>query len=460
MTRKKQGITVGVFTTVVISALIAWWLMPKSYEELIPAQAKAVVRIVSAEMQNQTNALSTLQNTLGISADGIDASSPIYAFITPNEYIGFVAKTGNEQAISNQIARLALQKKCLPTEKIDNINWAWLNSGWLLAWNDRVVWALGPGVASERDLLRQTMTSMLETSDCFTKTDAYKHLESQGGTMQMFATLDALPTPYNLLFRLNIPSDFDPSAIQMFASICTKNNEWIVKSNLTSENESIVKALEAKRKENNDNYLSVSSLNNNHLFSLATKSTGKQMLQLLKTDATLRGLLMALNQTIDADKIISNCNGLFTLSIDSISSNWEPSFCLKFDTKANNQFSDADYWMESAKKQKEVDLKRFSPTSYYLRSEKQNVYFGLNDANNKVYFASPAMLKCINEKNTWSTTISNKNVTAYFYINLQKLYAQPCMKNGASNIIKMLLPGNKAVTYIATDGLKSTLIIE
>lgn len=39
--------------TLVVAALLAWWLWPKNYEEMIPAQAKAVVRIQPAKLQKE-----------------------------------------------------------------------------------------------------------------------------------------------------------------------------------------------------------------------------------------------------------------------------------------------------------------------------------------------------------------------------------------------------------------------
>lgn len=91
--KKNLTIALAVVAALTIAFLTAWWLWPKSYEEMIPAQAKAVVRIQATELQKEVgNIPNPLEKALGIKPDGLDLTQPLYAFVTPNEYIGFCGK--------------------------------------------------------------------------------------------------------------------------------------------------------------------------------------------------------------------------------------------------------------------------------------------------------------------------------------------------------------------------------
>lgn len=462
ISKKSIILTLTMAATLVVAALLAWWLWPKNYEEMIPAQAKAVVRIQPAKLQKEVgNIPNPLKSVLGIEANGIDFSQPLYAFVTPNEYIGFVAKVENEEAIETQINKLVAQKQCQPTEEYDNLHWTWLSSGWLMAWNSRMAMALGPGVAQEKDMLRQTITSMVNSSDCFTKTAAYNQLKKQEGSIQLFAQLDAMPTPYNMLFRLSVPADCDPATIQVFASAQINKDSTIINSQITSENEDIVNAINAFEKEKGCIRIANPALCDSTLFVMATSTQGKQLLQLLKTDATLRGLLMGLNQTIDADRMLGSTQGVFTMEISTFAKDWTPTFCLKAETSANNLFADANYWMESAKKQKNVVLKRTSAEAFFLSNDKQQLNFGKNATNNALYFTSPSLINRAAQPFIAQKNNEPQGTLVYFHVNLNKLFAQPCMNDGAmKNILKTILPGSHAITYKAETGRKASISIK
>lgn len=449
--------------------LLVWWLMPKNYADVIPSQAKAVVRIVPSELtKSSLKDINPLEQTLGIKADGIDLNSPLYAFITPNEYIGFTAKVKDQDAITAQIDKLVKQKKCSPIEEIDGQQWVWINAGWLATWTNNTLLVLGPGVAQERDVLRQTMTAMMHSDDSFTSTDKFNELKSLQGAMQLFAQLDALPTPYNLLFRLAIPPECDPSAVHLFATIKSENkgntaNYTTIESNVTSDNEDIEQAIKTFEKHKSCISFPEETLQSASapLFVLSTCTQGKPLLQLLKTDATLRGLLMGLNQTFDADKMLSSTNGLFSIEIDSLSKDFTPTYCMKAETTADHLFDNADYWIASAAKQKNVTLKRISPLSFMLKNEHQQLNFGYHTANAALYFASSSMLAKASQPFLAQKTNDKEGLLVYFHLNLAKLFQQPCFKNNStSNLIQMLLPGSKQITYKAYTGGKSILKIE
>ena len=162
---------------IVVVGIYYCFFAPKSYEDCIPDEAKAVVQI---ETQKAQEIVSSLAEYWGIQASGINLTKPLYTFITPNEYIGFVAQVKNEQEIAANIQRLFKEHKCMAPRKNNDLNWTWLNAGWQMAWNSQTLIILGPGTIQEQDMLTQTISKLFDfrSSDSFIHTDNYN--ESAG----------------------------------------------------------------------------------------------------------------------------------------------------------------------------------------------------------------------------------------------------------------------------------------
>ena len=462
MSRKKIYILSSI--AIIFVAAILWGCIylfaPKSYEDLIPAQAKMVVRLQPSESNAQD--LKNIIDAVGISTEGVDASQPLYAFITPNEYIGFVAKVADENAIKKAFNGLVVQKKCQSIEISDGQNWVWINSGWLVTWTSRYLLAIGPGLASERDVLRQTAISLANSGDCFKDSPSFKRLRDEKGFMQIFALMDALPTPYNMIFRQNIPSSCDPSAVEIYASAeKSKGGKTLINSHIESENQDILACIDQYEKSKKHLDVMNQTAVDSALFYMATSFQGKDLLDILKTDATLRGLLLGINQTIDADKIMGSTNGVFSIELGGFNKDWTPTFCVKGESPLYNLFADADYWMESAKKQHHVTLKRISSNDYFLSNEKEQVKFGQNVQQGIYYFATPSMESRISAPIFMQESNTKKDPIIYLSINLRHLFQQPSMQEGAiSTILKTLLPGSNRLTYKSFVGRKGQMIIE
>lgn len=465
MKRNKRNIIIATFVLVVVG-VITWGCIylfaPKDYDEMIPAEAKIVVRLQPSE--SNAAELRKIVKSIGMTTEGVDLSKPIYAFVTPNEYIGIVAKISDEDLIKGAIDKLLLQKKAQSIEESDGMQWTWMQTGWLIAWTHRALLVVGPGLAAERDLLRQTAATLVNSGNCFKDSPAFDRLKAEEGFMQIYATMDALPAPYNMIFRLNIPTTCDPAAVQLYASAEKQAGcKTLITSAINSDNEDILK--EIKSSESNKSRLTIThpELSDSALFYMATSLQGKDLLAILKTDATLRGLLLGVNQTIDADKILGSTDGLFSIELGEFDKDWTPSFCLKGHTSSKDLFSDAPYWIKSAKKQHGVTLTQLSPSDFFLKGNKQQVRFGLtpHDDTPCYYFASPSMESTISTPMYVKLTNASTGVFTYVSINLTRLFQQPCMHEGTiATLLKTLIPGTKRLTYKALPGLKGQMTIE
>jgi len=254
--------------------------------------------------------------------------------------------------------------------------------------------------------------------------------------------------------------------VQVFASVTLsrqRNGDVSAKitSELSSENEETLRSIDSCEKGKGCIERPSKAVTDTTLFVMATRTQGRPLLELLRTDPTLRGLLMGLNQTIDADKMLGSTNGLLSIEIASLARDFTPAFCLKAETHTGGLMANADYWMESAAEEKRVRLERMAGDAFRLSGDGGTLCFGLDSAHSMLYFSSPAMLHVAAKPWPVAKSRATRGLLTYFHLNMPLLLAQPCMKgDGVAALIKMLLPATHGVTYEAETGRKATITIE
>lgn len=463
--QKKPWWALGIVAVLAAIGLVWAFIPSRSYEDCIPAQAKAVLRLEPKALQSLAQGSGFLSEWPE-AAQAIDGSQAVYAFVTPNEYIGLAAALADEAKFHRFVERLVKEKKCLSIEESSGHNWAWLTSGWLMSWTDDAFCVLGPGVAQEREQLRQIMTRMMDADTHFTDTENYQTLLRQGGTAQLYAQADALPTPYNLLFRFGLPADCDPAAVQIFAAAETKStadghSRTEISCTMTSENEAIAAMLQSSGRGEKNIAASARTESGNALFRMVAATKGKALLETIRANETLRDALLALNQAFDASRLLDSTDGVLCLDVDSLAKDWTPTFCLRGETSRSDLLADADYWVASARKQPGIRMERITPTSFHLRNNKQELVFGTQDKPHSYYFASPSMTERLSQPMPASGKEAKDGVQLYCQLNLQKLFSQPCLKDSEiSNWLRMLLPGTRTLTYERRVGGKAGIVIE
>lgn len=465
MKRKmKWGLALAVLLVAVVA--VVWGMWPAPYDAAVPAQAKAVLRVDLSRDGGRSPLAQSVQRWLGFTPAGVDASRPAYAFITPNEYVGLVMALDDESAFLSSVKALQSHRKASLMDDADGMHWAWMNAGWLVGWDGSRLVALGPGVAQERDELRQTIVRMCGSKDRFTDTGAYSRLTSLPGGMQLYAQLDAMPAPYNVLFRLNVPADCPREAVQVFASVrsCGQNG-WQADYTVESENADVRNAIDQFERSKGCIRLHPDESRTRPLLLMATRTHGRDLLDLLQSDGTLRDLLAGINSVADADRMLGTSNGLLTLKVGSIDKDWNPSFELAADNADASILNDADYWLECAAKQKGVTLLRKDAQTFVLTNEKQTVQFGTHQEAGvrRVYFASPSMVDAPASARRMAETDGGKDgLLAYFEVDMNQLRSQPCLKGDSTvgSLLQVLMPASQRLVYEARAGRKGTLKVE
>lgn len=459
--------TIAIVIIVMLAIGIIWLCMPVGYENYVPEQAKAVVCIDMSKLthaaNNEDKALAQLS---GIIPNGIDGRKECFIFVTPNEYIGFAAAVTDPQEIENFFQAEGRKKHCSGIRRINDRPWVFLNKGWLITWDEQGILALGPGATTEQSVLKQTMNFLLEGDKPFVHTDSYKAMKREGGSIKLYATLDALPTPYNLLFRMGLPVDCDPAAVQILAHAEVQTppqglHRTVVTSRLTSENHDLLTAIHQYMRRQQA-FSRKEEKKEASLFRLTVGLSGKAFLPLLRSDATLRGILTGLNQTIDADQMIGTSNGPLLLEIDSLDSTGHPHFGLVAPTTSPSLFRDADYWLNSAKGQHNVLLKRTDANTFMLKTSELTLHFGREGTGQYLYFTNyrPEHITELVTK-AKETTLPHGDLLTYFHIDLQRLFAQPYIKKkGLGEVLGLLLPGAQGIEYAMHSNGVSQLIIQ
>ena len=438
---------------IVVVGIYYCFFAPKSYEDCIPDEAKAVVQI---ETQKAQEIVSSLAEYWGIQASGINLTKPLYAFITPNEYIGFVAQVKNEQEIAANIQRLFKEHKCMAPRKNNDLNWTWLNAGWQMAWNSQTLIILGPGTIQEQDMLTQTISKLFDfrSSDSFIHTDKYTTMNQQEGDIKIFSTLDAFPTPFSLLFRLDVPSDIDPTAFNLFAGVHLGKITQMI-GEITCDEKETLAAYEAFERQNSPiSQVHPSYISENSLFFLASWTKGNHLFELLRQDATFNQVLQGLNRTIEANSLLQNINGNTSLLITHLSKDMTPTFSLQAETNNKNLMTNAASWIEKAKQQNGVTLTKTGNT-YCLKSKEKELFFGQN--KDLLFFKSNHSIDSDKGKDIANEAIGCRQ---YFRVHLKELLQQPCVTGATKDFFATLFKGHTTLTYKALEKRRVTLEIK
>lgn len=468
---KKYIIYIISLLVAIFVAIVAYRLFYKSdYRQSIPKQAKAVLCFDFSKWHADNDIPDFLGKEMGGEVEGLDLASPLYAFVTPNEYIGVTAKISDRDKWEHFLSKYLQNARAEAIIESDEYAWAWVKDSWLVAWDNNRLLALGPGVKSERDNLRQLIIALMDEDESFVETEAFETLEKENSALSFYGMLDVFPSPYNLLFRLQLPTDIPMDAVSLIGCMASKTEKGtLLNCRLNSENKDVLSAIASYEKKLSLYAQSTTNVGNigqikdesTPLLTMSFLGTGADVVKALRKDAMLREYLIGLNRVVDADKMLTQTEGRYRLVIDSLSENANASFLLTATTHSHMLFDNAPYWLTSAQRQKNVSLTRLSDSQFRLKGEKGELLFGFNSFGNQLYFASPENVSKVNATEKTNTSFASTDVLLYFALNLNKLSEQPSMKeNGISDIIHNLFPDIARMEYFSKRGNKVQIIIK
>ena len=443
--------------------LVMFSCSSKSYDEIIPADAKAVAEFTLTE---------SIKKSLpaGLTGSAVDLDSPLYAFVTQSEYMGLVVQVRDVHALA--IAMTEAHKKGMvssaPRQK-DGLWWTEAD-GWQIGWNDNALLVYGPGVISDRAALRKTMSQLFDSDyESFSQSEDYAKFESLTGAFKMVASLDVLPTPYNMLFSMGMPEGVSPSDVKMYASASAEIEEGediTINCKLSSERQDVENAYKEKAKSNEKiKGTLISSAPEGTFLSFLTNTEGKSLLASFRKDRTTRMMLAGANQGIDADLMIKSIRGDMAVFIPSFSKNGTPDYLLLAELSSKSFLTDIPYWKQSVKGNKDISLTSVGD-GYLISSQDIKTYFGVK--GNVLYLSSSEKLAnevCQKNSACLSPSVASMAKKAYLdiYLDVDRMLSQEAFKKkigGAAGFFKTLLVDAHRIHYVSQDLQHSTLTIE
>lgn len=448
------------FLSAIVVGIYYWFFAPKSYEDLIPAESKAVVAVDIASSPQARELLVSLSQQWNIDLQGIDPTGGVYLLVTPNEYIALVAEVKDAARLKTAINTLASKNEVINVQQADGVTYAWIQAGWQLAVSEKALAIVGPGTVQQQPELQQTLRQMYRSprSQSFRHSDYYDSFSPLRGAVKLYARLNTLPAPFNMFFRMNLPSDVDPGRVALYAGVEADDaaKPILLKGNIKSLDEATNAAL--SNFERQSAFVSADAAENvsdDVLCLLAAAPPAGHLLKLIRADANARSMLLGINQTIDANSLLGAVNGNISLVLTSLDKDFTPTFFFEGTTGSKDLMKNEPQWMAKAATQKDVSLVS-EGEGYCLTGKDGTLRFGQHGDN--LYFRSTAMPYTP----TPSTgTLANKveGSKMFMYLNLRKLFEQPCIPSAASSLIKRLYGNASALTYKQLEGGKVEIII-
>lgn len=305
----------------IVVGLYFWMFAPKDYADLVPGESRAVVQLKPAALLAGGGSLGTfLAEQVGFRPEGLDETQDVYVFITPSGYFGVSAPVHDGRKLSEQILRLSQHNEASILQRSDQLSWAWLKRGWIVAWNSDAVLTLGPGTLQEQDKLRQLGSKIFKAGrrESFRNSEHAELLENLDGDVRLYAHLDALPSPFSMLFRLDLPEKCSERKTLIVASADVQKAKasgqpLTMQGTITSEDEATKELLATTSKP-----IAAPSkpfAPESAVLYMAAHSDGDKLLQLLRSDATIRTMLLSLDRAIPSDEIAKKGGGDFFLTM-------------------------------------------------------------------------------------------------------------------------------------------------
>lgn len=372
----------------VITTLILTSCSGTDYLSVIPQGSQAVISFDLAGMAksanldaSKSNALKSLLHIDNPDECGIDITSKVYLFESPDGSLGLVAKVSDDDDMETYFNKLSGSGICKKVTKTKGFKWTILKDSWVIGFSSKAMLVMGPTVGSAQEELKRTMARYLDASedDGIKGTPLFDKLDAMTGDVNMVASVVALPQKIGTPFRLGAPADADPADVMIAATMQTSNNCLNITGSTFSFNKSVSSALESSAA----SYRPITgqfvpSLSDSDAVAVMLNFEGSKYIQVLRSDKGLRAALAGLNAAVDADNMIKSIDGDAAIVIKSMKGDkMDYSFAAK--VKSDAFLDDVGYWKKSLPSG--ATLTDFGKECYHLSTGEWNIFFGVRNKN-------------------------------------------------------------------------------
>ena len=417
---------------------------------VIPKGAKALVAVDFSKMQegNKANAdgNKALKQWLGIEGEnscGIDFGRKAYLFEASDGSLGLVAAVDSKGDVESWLQSLYKSGKATKTTERKGYQFAVVNDNFLVGISSSALLVMGPVVGDEQSQLQRKMVKYLSSDkDVVSDTPLFRQLSEMEGAVTMVAQADALPDKIVMPLTLGSPRGTKADRLLIAATMDIGGECLTFTCRTFSFDEKVNETLKASRsrlKPVSGKYLS--SISADNLLTVACGTKGTDFVELLRSNETIRTMLIGINTAIDIDKMLRGVDGDLIISVPSLGDNVDLS--LLADVCDVSWQGDVDYWKKSCPAGARIE--DCGTDCYHLSGKEFNAWFGVKDG--KLLYVAPTseLAERAGEKaaNPLSADVADKVKGGCFVAVLS--IASAGRQNPELSVVSSLLPQLKTV---------------
>lgn len=272
------------------------------------------------------------------SESGIDVEAPVYVFTSPSfPYSTAVAKIKSEDDLHASLEIMVKEQICQPINEAAGYSFTTMNGG-LVAFNNSAVMLISVKGTSQIEKAKEGITNLLkQTADnSIAKSGAFQKMEKQKSDINFFASMAAIPAPYQEQVSMGLPAEVKAEDITIIAGLNFEKGRIALKTENYTENEAVKalmkKQLEAFGKANNTfvKYFPASTL---MFVNLGVKGEG--LYNLLSENKEFRNTV-SISKADEVKELFSSFNGDISAGLINVTMNSAPTFIVYADVKNGN----------------------------------------------------------------------------------------------------------------------------
>ena len=355
-----------------LTAGLAWLLLrnDEGYTKALPQNPKALVSINLLDMATDAgmNLLDLIEDKAGDDS-GISFAAPVYGFVTEDNNLGLLAKVSDADDLQGW-----LQNNGCSVERQRGLKWAHLSS-FLLCFDDDKALAMGPVSPSDEGRFRNQMSALMKQDSA--PSELYHRLGQEKGCARLITRLDIFSKE---LLDDKLPEGIDLRGVRLIANLNIERRAVKLSTTIETYNPAI-----EKRMSQSDE---VTSRIQGHLLGLGPSDPlvwlgcnihGEKILELLRTDPSIRTSLLALGMCIDSDMIIKSIDGDVSISIPTFDGAAVPGFLLLAELKSQDFLRHVEDWKSGIAAEAGVGFQAFTDHDFCISWMGMDFYFGVSD---------------------------------------------------------------------------------
>ena len=367
------------------------------YLNSVPRESTALIAVDVPKLAESTTtdgekSKTFLQSLLGIkdvTDCGIDLTSKMYLFVSPDGNLGLCAKVSDKTDLEDLFKAQQKCGNCTPITEKKGFRFTVLKDAWIVGFSKNALLVMGPVVAEAKAELQRQMVKYLdaEEENGIKASPLYDRLEAMQSSVAMVAQAQALPEKFVAPFTLGAPKDADASQICLAAEMRVQKDCLQITGEAFSLNSSIDKALKgAAQSYRPIQGQYIKCMSEDAVMGLFMNADGHRLLDLLRSNKSLQLMLAGINAAVDMDKIIRSIDGDVAFIIPAYREN-ELQMMMGAQLAKRDFLSDVTYWKKSVPTGSRITDE--GKDAYRFTDGTTNFYFGVS-ADNQFYAGSSA----------------------------------------------------------------------